>query len=179
MQKLAGSGGSRRRVVLVALVALSTLVIASVAWIYRSSQRDADAQARFALVMSTFDESVGTTLGKKGFEQVIADAQKIRDEYGSSPVAQLAQYYIAISEESLGNTDRSVRHLEELIRDGTPVMKHLAQLALGTIYGNHGDTERAMEVYRQLEKGGAYIVGESHSGSHPQAGRPSGARPSF
>jgi lipopolysaccharide biosynthesis regulator YciM len=58
-------------------------------------------------------------------------------------------------------------------------MKHLAQFALGAIYGNQGDTARAMEVYKELEKNGAYSKRESHSANHSKAEGQSGGHRSF
>jgi predicted negative regulator of RcsB-dependent stress response len=166
LQNLTAFVGRRQKGVIVSLIALSTLLLTTFAWSYYSSQRDAAAQARLSHLISAFNQTVSDKSAKDGFERIIIEAQKIKDESGSPPVAQLAQYYIAISEESLGNTDRSVQHLRDLIRDGDPIMKSLAQFALGAIYRNHNDTQRAMEVYRELEASGAISRRESHSRNH-------------
>jgi predicted negative regulator of RcsB-dependent stress response len=163
---------SRKAGLIVVIIALFTLLGANLGWSYQLSQRDADAQTRFSQVISTFNKTV-TKSDKEGFQRIIIEAQKIRDEYGSSPVAKLAQYYIAISEENLGNTDKAVQNLQALIQDDDPVMKSLAQFALGAIYRNHGDNQKAMEVYKQLAESGAYAAAESHSGNHSATQTPS------
>jgi predicted negative regulator of RcsB-dependent stress response len=167
------SGFFRRRqkgVIVALVVALSALVITPFAWSHYVSQRNAAAQARFAPVISAFDEAVAGKAGSKSekekLERIIIEARKITDEYGSSPVAPLARYYIAMSEERLGNTDRSVQHLRDLIRDGDPTMKPLAQFALSALYRNHGDTPRALAVYKELEASGAFVRRAGHSGAH-------------
>jgi predicted negative regulator of RcsB-dependent stress response len=177
LQTLAGFVSRRQKAIVVAAIALATLLTANFAWSQYSSQREADARARFALVMSAFTQAVSTKSDKAGFERVIVEAQKIKDEYKSSSVAPLAQYYIAISEENLGNTDKAVQNLQELIRDGEPTMKYLAQFALAAIYRNHGDTKRALEVYRDLEESGVYSRPEGHSGGHPRAQSSKPGRP--
>ena len=145
-----------------ALVALIALVCGSLIWRYHAAERDADAQARLALVISTFNDTVDSRSGKEGFERVIREAAGIQHEFGGSREAQLAQYYIAISEEHLGRTENAVRAFEALIRDGDSVMKPLAQFALGTLYQNHRDTSRAIEIYDDLVQSGAY---KPHHGS--------------
>jgi predicted negative regulator of RcsB-dependent stress response len=173
LQKLAGFARRRKIGIIAAVIALATVLLANYAWSYYSSQRDADAQARFSQVISAFNK-IGTRSDKEGFERIIVEARKIKDEYGSSSVATLAQYYIAISEERLGNTDQAVQNLQDLIQHGDPMMKNLARFALGAIYKNHGDNRRAMESYKQLEESGAYSSkSESHSGSHSKAENPS------
>ncbi len=167
------SGFVRRRPkgVVVAVIALSTILTTTAAWSHYSAQREAAAQARLAQVIHAFNQTVTDKSGKEGFERVVVDARKIHDEYGpSSPAARLAQYYLAISEESLGHTDRSVQNLQELIREGDPTMKPLAQFALAELYRNHGDTQKALEVHQQLEASGAYSSHARHAGS---GGRPS------
>ena len=135
------------------------------------AQRNAAARARVASVIRSFDETVrpGTPFQKEGLERIVIEARKITDEYGSAPDAQLARYYLAMSEERLGRTDKSVQHLQDLIRDGDPTMKPLAQVALGELYRNHGDTTRATVVYKDLEEGGALSRHASHGGKRPQS----------
>jgi predicted negative regulator of RcsB-dependent stress response len=177
VQQLAGFVRRRQKGIVVGALAVGAVLVANFAWSQYSAQRDADARARFALVMSAFTQAVSQKSANEGFERVIIEAQKIRDEYPSSPVDQLARYYIAISDENLGNTERSVQHLRELIRDGDPTMKYLAQFALAAIYRNHGDTKRAMDVYKDIEESGVYSRPEGHSG-HARPARPSGHPPS-
>jgi predicted negative regulator of RcsB-dependent stress response len=162
---------ARQKGAIVTLIALSTLLITPFARSYYSARRDAAAHARFGQVIRDFDETVtvGNKSEKERLERIIIEARKITDEYGSSPDAQLARYYVAISEERLGNTDRSVQHLRELIRDGDPMMKPLAQFALVAIYRNHGDTPRAMVAYKDLEASGALSRRGSHSAGHSGA----------
>jgi len=163
---LSGFVRMRQKRAIVAVIALAGLT-APFARSYYLAQRNAAARARVAQVVRAFDEAVraGSKSEKEGLERIIIEARKITDEYGSSPDAHLARYYIAMSEERLGRTDRSVQQLRDLIRDGDPTMKPLAQFALGAIYRNHGDTARALVVYTELEESGA-MSRRGHSGAH-------------
>jgi predicted negative regulator of RcsB-dependent stress response len=162
--------GGRRKAVL-SLVALLVVLAAGGVWSYSSaSKREAEAKARMSDLIDRFQIVASR---REGFEGVITEAQEIRARYPASPEARLARYYMAISEESLGRTDRSMEHLEALITEGDVLMKPLAQFALGRIYSIHGDTPRAMAIFKQLEESGAYSVSAHHSGGH-SAAEPSG-----
>jgi hypothetical protein len=169
---VSGFARGREKGVIVGLIALSALVITPLAQSYYSAQRNAAARARVAQVISAFEETVraGQPSEQEGLERILIEVRKITDAYGSSPDAQLARYYAAICEERLGHTDRSVQHLQDLIRDADPMMKPLAQFALGELYRHHGDTARAMVVYKDLEEGGALVrhggAAGKHSGAH-------------
>jgi predicted negative regulator of RcsB-dependent stress response len=148
---------NRKTVVVGALVILSFFLMLNFASSYYSSQRNAAAQARLSQVITTFTNTANGRIGKEGYEQTIAQAKKIKDEYGSSPAGRLAQYYIALSEENLGQTANAIRDLQELIHGNDATMKALAQFALGSLYKNHGENEKALQVYKELDESGAYI----------------------
>jgi len=162
--------GGRRKAVLSGLVVLLAVLAAGGVWSYSSgSKREAEAKARMSALMDRFQIVASR---REGFEGVITEAQEIRARYPASPEARLARYYMAISEESLGHTDRSTEHLEALIAEGDVLMKPLAQFALGRIYSIHGDTAQAMVIFKQLEDSGAYAVSAHHSGGHSAAEPP-------
>ncbi len=169
MQRLVRLIGGRRRALLF-VMALLVVGVGGGAWRYSSAlQRESQAQARMSELIDRF-ETVAHR--REGFEELLIEAQIIRARYPASPEARLARYYMAISEENLGRTDRSKEHLNALIAEGDVLMKPLAQFALGRIYSNHGDTARAMAVFKQLEESGAYSVGAHRSGPHSAAERP-------
>jgi hypothetical protein len=73
-----------------------------------------------------------------------------------------------MSEEHLGRTDRCAATLETLIHEGDPLMKPLSQFALAELYRNHGDTPKALAMFKQLESSGAYAK-HGHGGKHSQS----------
>jgi tetratricopeptide (TPR) repeat protein len=86
----------------------------------------------------------------------IAEAQKVYDSYRSLPAASIAQYYIGLSHEGLGDTGKAVESLQQAIQDGTQEIKGVAQFALAGIHRKQGETEMAIAVYKQLYDGGGY-----------------------
>ena len=162
MQHLAYFSRRRTRAVPAALAVLSLVVVMSVSCRDAASARD--AQMRLSKVISDFNQTVGDPSNKTSFRRIVAEAQKIKEDYPGSPSAQLAQYYVAVSEEFLGNTDQSERNLQELTRHGDPLMKNVARYALGELYKHHGNIERAKQVYKQLAASDGFSVHEHQSG---------------
>lgn len=143
-------------------IAIAAVLIANFAWASQSTQSLSVADARLSRVITAFNNASTGKSGKDGYERAIAEAQKIKNEYGSSPAARIAQYYIALSEENLGHTAKAVENLQELIQSDDATMKALAQFALAALYKNHGENQKAVELFEQLDAQGAYTV---HSGS--------------
>jgi predicted negative regulator of RcsB-dependent stress response len=152
---------------------LFPLFISNAAWGYQA-QGGADTQVQLSRVISTFNDTKNFKSGKERYERTIAEAQKVKAKYGSSPAGQIAQYYIALSEENLGHTPKAVQDLLELIETADPTMKALAQFALGDLYKNHGEKEKAMEIYNQLDQS-AYSKGHNHSRNSSKTEAHSGA----
>src|SRR5207245_5665779 len=78
------------------------------------------------------------------------------DNYRSLPVGVIAEYFIAMSQEGLGDSAKAVQTLQEVIQRGDASIKGVAQFALGGIYKKHGETAKAIELYKQLFDGGGY-----------------------
>jgi tetratricopeptide (TPR) repeat protein len=68
----------------------------------------------------------------------------------------IAQYYIALSNEGLGDTAKAIQNLQDVINRGDADIKGVAQFALGGIHKKHGEPQKAIEVYKQLYDSGAY-----------------------
>src|SRR5262249_54008714 len=81
-------------------IAIAAVLIANFAWASQSTQSLSVADARLSRVITAFNNASTGKSGKDGYERAIAEAQKIKNEYGSSPAARIAQYYIALSEEN-------------------------------------------------------------------------------
>src|SRR5919198_5995739 len=86
-------------------------------------QQPVDAQAQLSIVISTFNDRKTFKSDNVRYERTIAEARTVKARYGSLPAGQIAQYYIALSEDNLGHTDKAVQELEELIQIADPTMK--------------------------------------------------------
>jgi lipopolysaccharide biosynthesis regulator YciM len=127
------------------------------------AQREPLADAKLSHMISTFNAAATSKSAKQEYERAIAEAQKLKNDHKDSPAARIAQYYIALSEEKLGHTDKAIQSFEELIQTNDATMKPLAQFALALLYKHRGDNGKALEIYKQLDESAVYV---NHSGNH-------------
>ena len=130
------------------------VLVAIFGWRYYTSSRDTRAQIQLAQVFKVFDDT--TKPDKQRFEAAITEAQKTVDAYGSLPAGAIAQYYIGLSQEGLGDTAKATESLQAAIDRGDSTIKGAAQFALAGIQKKHGEGPKAIEVYKQLYDSGNY-----------------------
>ena len=53
---------------------------------------------------------------KERFEKALAEAQKTHDAYRSTPAGAIAQYYVALSQEGLGDTAKAIENLQQVVQ---------------------------------------------------------------
>ena len=147
---------ARKKEVTIGLTSLAVLVIAIFGWSYYSSRRNAAAQTQLSQAISIYNDTVNIKSDKERYEKTIAEAQKTYDQYRSLPVGSIGLYYVALSQEGLGDTAKAAQNLQEVARLGDASIKAVAQFAMGAIYKKHGDTQKAIDVYKQLYDGGGY-----------------------
>ena len=147
---------ARKKEVTIALTVLAVLVIAIFGWRFYSSSRTAAAQTELSQAISTYNDTVTIKSDKERYEKTIAQAQKTHDQYGSSTAGVIALYYVAMSQEGLGDTAKATANLQEVAQRGDASIKAVAQFALGEIYKKHGDTQKAIDTYKQLYDSGGY-----------------------
>jgi tetratricopeptide (TPR) repeat protein len=147
---------ARKREVTMGLAAVAVLIIAIFGWSYYSARRNANAQAQLSQAIATYNDTVNIKSDKERYEKTIVEAQKTHDQYPSLPVGSIALYYVAMSQEGLGDTAKAIPNLEEVARRGDPSIKAVSQFALGAIYKKHGDTQKAIDTYKQLYDNGGY-----------------------
>lgn len=135
-------------------VVLAVIVAGIIGWNYYSTRRTANAQNELGQAINLFNDT--SKPEKERYESALVQAQKTYQAYPSLPAGKIAQYYMALSQDGLGNTDEAVQNLQEVIQDADPGMKAVAQFALGTIYKKHGDNQKAIEIYKQLYDSGGY-----------------------
>jgi predicted negative regulator of RcsB-dependent stress response len=147
---------ARKKEVTIALVAASVLAIAFFGWRYYSARRNAAAQAQLSQAISIFNDTTNIKSDKERYEKAMAEAQKTYDRYPSLSAGRMALYYVALSQEGLGDTAKAVQNLQEVGRRGDESIKAVAQFALGGIYKKHGETQKAIDTYKQLYDAGGY-----------------------
>jgi tetratricopeptide (TPR) repeat protein len=135
---------------------VAALVLIFLGWSYYSSSRNARSQTELSQAINTYNDTVNIKSDKERDEKTIAEAQKVYDSYKSLPAGSIALYYVALSQEGLGDTPKAVQNLQEVAKRGDASIKAVSQFALGAIYKKHGDTQKAIDTYKQLYDGGGY-----------------------
>ena len=147
---------ARKKELTIGLVILTVLAVAVFGWRYYSSRRNAAAQAQLSQAISIFNDTANIKSDKERYEKTIAAAQKAYDRYPSLSAGRMGLYYVALSQESLGDTAKAVQNLQEVGRRGDASIRSVAQFALGGIYKKHGETQKAIDTYKQLYDSGGY-----------------------
>lgn len=146
---------AHKREVIGTVSALVVIGLVLIGWSVYSSSRNASAQDQLSLAITAFGNPAIPT-EKERFEKTIVEAQKTYDAYGSMPVGIIAQYYIGLSQEGLGDTTKATETLQQVIDRGDESVKGVARFALGGIYRKHGNFAKAIEIYKQLFDSGGY-----------------------
>ncbi len=144
-----------KKEVITGVSVLVVIGIVLIGWSVYSSSRDASAQDQLSLAITAFSNPVIPT-DKERYEKTIVEAQKTFDAYGSMPAGVIAQYYIGLSQEGLGDTAKATETLQQVIDRGDESIKGVARFALGGIHKKHGDFAKAIELYKQLYDSGGY-----------------------
>jgi TolA-binding protein len=146
----------KKKEVTIGVSVVAALVIIIFGWSYYSSSRNARAQAELSQAIATYNDTANIKSDKERYEKTIAQAQKTHDDYSSLPVGSIALYYVALSQEGLGDTAKAVQNLQDVSQHGDASVKAVAQFALGAIYKKHGENQKAIDAYKQLYDNGGY-----------------------
>jgi predicted negative regulator of RcsB-dependent stress response len=154
LEKFVEFSVARKNELIIAGVALVVVVAAVFGWSYYRTNRNNNAQLQLAQVFRAYDDT--TKPDKQRFEATIAEAQKTVDAYGSLPAGAIAQYYIGLSQEGLGDSAKAMQSLQTAIDRGDDTIKGTAQFALADIHKKHNEAPKAIEIYKQLYDSGNY-----------------------
>jgi predicted negative regulator of RcsB-dependent stress response len=147
---------ARKKEIITGASVIVVIILAIVGWSVYSANRNANAQNQLSVAIRAFNDTVNIKTDKERYDKTIAEAQKTIDAYGSTRLAIIARYYIALSQEGLGNTAEAVSTLQEVISDGDDDTRAVAQFTLGGIHRKHGEPLKAVDVYKQLYDSGLY-----------------------
>ena len=147
---------AHKKEVTTGLAVLAGLVIVIFGWTYYRASRNASAQAQLSQAIRIYDDVANIKSDKERYEKALAEAQKTHDQYGSSAAGTIALYYVALSQDGLGDTAKATQNLEEVAKSSDQSIKGVAQFALAGIYKKHGDTQKAIDSYKQLYESGLY-----------------------
>ena len=142
---------------LVGAIVLCLLLL--VGWNVYAANREATSQDALSKAIATFNDVDQFDSDEKRFETALAEAQAVREQYPSLPVAKIAEYYIALNHEALGNPTASMRILQSIVDEGEGTTQQVARYALAESYKTRGDLERAIEILKELLEAGGYATG--------------------
>jgi TolA-binding protein len=147
---------ARKKELTIGLIAVAALAIGIFGWRFFSARRSAAAQVQLSQAINTYNDTANIKSDKERYEKTIAEAQKTHDQYRSLSAGGIALYYVALSQEGLGDTAKAVQNLQEVAQRGDASIKSVAQFALGEIYKKHGETQKAIDTYKQIYDSGGY-----------------------
>jgi len=155
--------GHSAEVRVTALVAAVLVLVLGAAGYLRSAQR-ADAEQGFAAALATFATPVaasdpaqpreGKTFATSAekFTQAAAAFDGLARKFPSQPEGQRARYFAALSRIELGQYAEAQKALEELGADRRAGVLEpaLARMALAELHRRAGQTDKAVEGFRQI-----------------------------
>jgi predicted negative regulator of RcsB-dependent stress response len=145
---------ARKKEIITGVSILAVVILAGIGWRLYSSNRDANAQAMLSEAINTYNNP-SIKSDSERFSKVLAQAQKAHDAYPSLTPGQIALYYVALSQDALGDTAKATDNLQQVIKNADPDIACVAKFALAGIYKKHGDVAKAIDLYKQIyEKGG-------------------------
>ena len=131
------------------------LAVGIYGWRTYSSGKSAEAQQQLAGVIAAY-QNPAVPVDTERFEKTIVEAQKTMSAYPGSHEASMAQYYLALSQDGLGDMPNAVKNLEEVIGRGDADVKPVAQFALAGVYKRHGELQKAVDILKQLDASGGF-----------------------
>lgn len=158
LERITESAMLHKKQVLIGVLVLVAATGLLFSWRYYASSREAAAQTELAAVISAF-QNPAVKSDKERFEKTIGEAQKAMANHPSTRAASVAQYYMAISQDRLGDMPNAVKSLEGVIARGDYDTKPIAQFALAGVYKRNGELQKAIDVLKQLEASGGYSKG--------------------
>ena len=140
----------------IGLAVVAFVVIAIFGWSFYSSRRNAAAQLQLSQAIRIYNDTTTIKSDKERYEKTIVEAQKTHDQYPSLAAGNIALYFVALSQEGLGDTTKATQNLQQVVERGDATVKAVAQFALGEIQKKHGETQKAIDTYKQLYDSGGY-----------------------
>ena len=158
LQKVIELADARKKELLIGGGALLVVVLAIIGWNILASNRNAAAQTQLSAAIAAFNDTTIKS-DKERYDRAMAEAQKTVAAYGALPAGIIAKYYIALSQDGLGNTANAVKNLEEVIARGDANIRPVAQFALAGLYKRHGELQKAIDTLKPLHDSGAFSKG--------------------
>jgi predicted negative regulator of RcsB-dependent stress response len=146
---------TRKKEFLIGIAVLIVIIVGIIGWRAYAGRRDAAASVQLAAVITAFEDST-IKPDKARYEKSAVEAQKTIETYGSTSAGLMARYYLAMSQERLGDEATAEKNLQDVVDRGDSSIKGIAQYALARIQAQHGGSEKAIENLKKLYDSGNY-----------------------
>jgi predicted negative regulator of RcsB-dependent stress response len=147
---------ARKKQILTWGVIVVAVVLVFFGWRLYAASRTADAQRQLGAVIAAYKDTAMPDTER--FEKTISEAQKTMSAHPSTAAASMAQYFLALGQNGLGDKPNAIKNLEEVIGRGDVATKPVAQFALAGIYKTNGEYQKAIDILKQLESSGDYAA---------------------
>jgi TolA-binding protein len=151
----------RNTVIIASLVAIVVIGAAVGGWYYLNTQ-DQKASLDLSIAVRTMETQLrapGTpeqpdfptfTSAKDRSEAARKQLQAIVDKYPHTRSADMAHYFLAVTEKNLGDNTSAERDFKEVISKGNKELSSVAKDALAALYADTNRTKDAIALYQDL-----------------------------
>jgi tetratricopeptide (TPR) repeat protein len=146
---------ARKKEILTGVSILAVVILAVIGWRFYSTSRNTNAQAMLSEAINAYSDP-NIKNDKDRYTKVLAEAQKTHDAYPSLTAGQIALYYVGLSQDALGDNAKAIDTLQQVVKNADPEVAGVAKFALAGVYKRHGDTAKAIDLYKQIYDKGGY-----------------------
>jgi len=161
-------------------IALLTVVVIGGGLTYFVQHRHQAAEAAFGEALRTFQAPVaGDTdpgepppaseptfpTAKEKFQKAAAAFDGVERRYPSEPAGRRARYFGALARIELGDYPQAEKALKDTAaeKDQNAIEPALARLALGELYVRSGETDKAIDTFREIAQDPKAAVGRDYA----------------
>ena len=151
----------RNKIIMIAAVVAIVGAAALGSWYYEQNQ-DAAASADLGKAMSTYTSALrppdtpadpqfpSYTSNQERAKAAQAEFQAVVDKYRHTHSANIARYFVGLTNIDLGDNAAAERNLKQVADTRNNDVSALAKLALATVYHETNRDPQAIELYKQL-----------------------------
>jgi tetratricopeptide (TPR) repeat protein len=158
----------RQKTIVGGILAVVAIIAIVAAYSFYQS-RSADASTAFGQAMEIYQAPLATTgepaPGIKTYPDAKTRAaaantafQQVASQYGLTTSGRLAQYFVGLTYEDLGQTGPAQQALEKVASSWDSGLASLGKDALADIYQQNGQDAKAIDIYNELSKGKSSTV---------------------
>ena len=158
----------RQKAIVGAVIAVVAIIAIVVGFTFYQSRSSA-ASTAFGQAMEIYQAPLASAQPSAPGVKTYADAktragdansafQRVANQYGLTTSGRLAQYFVGITYEDLGQTGPAQQALEKVASSWDSSLSALGKDALADLYQQTGQNDKAVDLYNELSKGKSSTV---------------------